>query len=329
MKTILVTGGAGYIGSHVVKMLGEAGYEVIVYDDLSTGHEWAVLSGRMVRGNINDTVKLQELLQQYNIDAVIHFAAHIIVPESVGNPLKYYLNNVMGTLNLLNVLKQCKIDKFIFSSTAAVYGIPSIIPVAEETPLSPINPYGRGKAMIEQVLSDLSFSNEIDYVTLRYFNVAGADPAGRIGEGKPDATHLITMALRTAAGLCPHLDVFGTDYPTFDGTCIRDYIHVVDLASAHLKALEYLFNGGKSDVFNCGYGKGYSVLEVITAAKEITGNNFQVNYTGRRPGDPPVLIADCEKIGNILSWQPSHNDLHHIIETAWNWEKTRIARYNG
>ncbi|MCL0063357.1 UDP-glucose 4-epimerase GalE [Peptococcaceae bacterium] len=321
MTKILVTGGAGYIGSHVIKALGEKGYEVITYDNLSTGHRWAVLFGELEVGDILDSKKLKEVFEKHKPDAVMHFAAHIVVPESVKQPLKYYTNNVSGTINLLNVMQEFGVDKFIFSSTAAVYGIPEKIPVSETAPLKPINPYGYGKMVVEQILKDLSRAKDFNYISLRYFNVAGADFEARIGEGKEDATHLITMCVRTALGIRDVLNIYGTDYPTHDGTGIRDYIHVDDLAEAHILALEYLLNGGTSEVFNCGYSRGFSVKEVVKVAKKVTGVDFPVEYTDRRPGDPPALVADASKIKEKLNWLPKYNDLEYIIKTAWEWEK--------
>ncbi|HHV77641.1 MAG TPA: UDP-glucose 4-epimerase GalE [Syntrophothermus lipocalidus] len=321
---ILVTGGAGYIGSHVVKALGQAGYDVVVYDNLSTGHEWAVLYGKLIRGDVRDQEALDKVFKQHSIDAVMHFAAHIVVPESVRQPLKYYLNNVTGSLSLLEAMKRNGLRKFIFSSSAAVYGIPDKIPITEENRLDPINPYGQTKAVVEKVLADMAYAQDLDYVALRYFNVAGADPQARIGEGKEDATHIITMCVRTAAGLRPCLEIFGTDYPTPDGTCIRDYIHVDDLAHAHLLALEHLLAGGKSRVYNCGYSRGYSVLQVVEAAKKVTGVDFPVKYSGRREGDPPALVADATKLQAELGFTPRYDNLDHIIETAWRWEQKRI-----
>lgn len=326
MAKVLVTGGAGYIGSHVVKALGERGYRVLTYDSLISGHPWAVLYGDLVVGDLLDAGKLEEVVRDFRPDAVMHFAAHIVVPESVAQPLKYYINNVQGTLNLLACMQRCGVDKLIFSSSAAVYGIPEHIPVPEEAPLRPINPYGHSKAMVERILQDLAAAGGITYVSLRYFNVAGADLDGRIGEGKEDATHLITLATRAAAGRRPYLSVYGTDYPTPDGTCIRDYIHVEDLAAAHVLALEYLLAGGQSEVLNCGYGRGYSVLEVIAAAKKVTGVDFPVRYEGRRPGDPPVLVADAKKIRERLGWVPAYDDLERIIYSAWQWERKRNCR---
>lgn len=324
MTKILVTGGAGYIGSHVIKALGEKGYEVITYDNLSTGHRWAVLFGELEVGDILDSKKLKEVFEKHKPNAVMHFAAHIVVPESVKQPLKYYTNNVSGTINLLNVMQEFGVDKFIFSSTAAVYGIPEKIPVSETAPLKPINPYGYGKMVVEQILKDLSRAKGFNYISLRYFNVAGADFEARIGEGKEDATHLITMCVRTALGIRDVLNIYGTDYPTHDGTGIRDYIHVDDLAEAHILALEYLLNGGTSEVFNCGYSRGFSVKEVVKAAKKVTGVDFPVEYTDRRPGDPPALVADASKIKEKLNWLPKYNDLEYIIKTAWEWEKKKV-----
>ncbi|WP_287190158.1 UDP-glucose 4-epimerase GalE [Syntrophothermus sp.] len=321
---ILVTGGAGYIGSHVVKALGQAGYDVVVYDNLSTGHEWAVLYGKLIRGDVRDQEALDKVFKQHSIDAVMHFAAHIVVPESVRQPLKYYLNNVTGSLSLLEAMKRNGLRKFIFSSSAAVYGIPDKIPITEENRLDPINPYGQTKAVVEKVLADMAYAQDLDYVALRYFNVAGADPQARIGEGKEDATHIITMCVRTAAGLRPCLEIFGTDYPTPDGTCIRDYIHVDDLAQAHLLALEHLLAGGKSRVYNCGYSRGYSVLQVVEAAKKVTGVDFPVKYSGRREGDPPALVAGATKLQAELGFTPRYDNLDYIIETAWRWEQKRI-----
>jgi UDP-glucose 4-epimerase len=318
---ILVTGGAGYIGSHVVKVLGQRGYEILVYDNLSTGHEWAVLYGRLVKGDLSDKVFLDKIIKEFNPDAIMHFAAFIQVEESVIEPLKYYRNNTVNTLNLLEIMQKNGIKNFIFSSTASVYGIPEKIPVDEDTPINPINPYGSSKAAVEWILNDLSQASDFNYVSLRYFNVAGADPVGRIGQAYKEATHLITRALKTAKGIFDKLQIFGTDYPTTDGTCIRDYIHVDDLAMAHLITLDYLLDKGKSNVFNCGYGYGYSVKEVVEAVKKITHIDFKTEEVGRRPGDPPVLVADSSKLKSELKWKPVHADLEYIIMTAWEWEK--------
>jgi UDP-glucose 4-epimerase len=318
---ILVTGGAGYIGSHVVKQLGEKGYEVLTVDNLSTGHKEAVLYGKLEILDLADKKRLKEVVKDFKPVAVMHFAASIEVAESVKKPLKYYRNNTANTLNLLEVLNEEGINKFIFSSTAAVYGEPKEVPVKETHPLNPINPYGRSKAFVEQILKDLSNANkDFKYVSLRYFNVAGADPEGRIGQSYQNATHLITRALKTAKGEFEKLYIFGTDYPTPDGTAIRDYIHVDDLAEAHILALEYLLKGGESDVFNLGYGHGYSVKEVVETAKKITRIDFPVEETGRREGDPAILVADSTKAKSKLNWQPKYDNLEFIIKTAWKWE---------
>ncbi len=318
---IFVTGGAGYIGSHVVKLLGHHGHNVMVYDNLSTGHEWAVLSGTLVRGDLGDRKFLRETLKEYGPDAVMHFAASIQVEESVREPLKYYRNNVINSINLLETLAELGIGYLIYSSTAATYGAPSTSPVDENTPLSPINPYGMTKVMVEKVLQDLAATCDLRYIALRYFNVAGADPGGQIGQAYKEATHLITRALKTARGEHRKLSVFGTDYPTADGTCVRDYIHVEDLAAAHLLALMYLRENGRSDVMNCGYGHGYSVLDVVNMAKKVTGVDFPVELTGRRPGDPPELVADSSKLKQFTGWSPLYDDLSFIVDTAWKWEQ--------
>ncbi len=318
---ILVTGGAGYIGSHVVALLGSQGHEVVVYDNLSSGHDWAILSGSLVKGDLEDVPLLRTVISSGNFDAVMHFAAFVVVDESVRDPLKYYRNNYSNALNLIETCRECGLNRFIFSSTAAVYGEPEVGVVTEETPFAPINPYGESKAMVERTLRDIAASSEFRFVSLRYFNVAGADSEGRIGQAKQDATHLITVSLRTALGLRPELRIFGTDYDTPDGTCVRDYIHVEDLADAHLRALDYLGQGGVSRTFNCGYGHGYSVREVVQQVKKVTGVDFRTVETDRRPGDPPSLIADSARLKTELGWAPESDDLAHIIKTAWKWEK--------
>lgn len=318
---ILVTGGAGYIGSHVVKALGLKGDEILVYDNLSTGHEWAILYGRLVKGDLSDTNYLDTVIREFKPEAIMHFAALIQVEESVREPLKYYRNNIFNTLNLLEVMERNKIKNLVFSSTAAVYGIPRDIPINEDSPLNPINPYGSSKATVERILGDLSNASDFRYISLRYFNVAGADPEARIGQAYGQSTHLITRALKAAKGEFDRLQIFGTDYPTPDGTCIRDYIHVDDLANAHSLTLKYLLEKGTSRVFNCGYGFGYSVREVVNAVKEVTGRNFTVEETERRKGDPPILVADSSRLKRELKWKPMHADLEYIIKTAWEWEK--------
>lgn len=319
---VLVTGGAGYIGSHVVKELGEGGHEILVYDNLSRGNKWAVLAGDLVTADLADKEMLGSVMGRFRPEAIMHFAASIVVPESVTDPLKYYRNNNANTLNLIEVAEEQNINNFIFSSTAAVYGLPDRMPVNEDCPMAPINPYGSSKMMTEYILRDLARAKkDFHYVALRYFNVAGADGKCRIGQKYPESTHLITRALKTAKGEFDRLQVFGADYPTSDGTCIRDYIHVDDLARAHILALDYLREGGGSDIFNCGYGHGYSVREVVHVSKQVTGVDFQVEETGRRQGDPAILIADNTKIRNVFGWTPRHDDLSYIINTAWEWEK--------
>jgi UDP-glucose 4-epimerase len=318
---VMIIGGAGYIGSHVVKLLGEKGHNVLVYDNLSTGHEWAVLYGDLVVGDLADKAKLADTVTGFMPDAVMHFAAHIRVEESVQKPLKYYRNNTVNALNLIEAMMTARASKLIFSSTAAVYGIPDSTPVNEDAPIRPINPYGMSKAMVERMLQDLSDSADFRYVSLRYFNVAGADPDGKIGQAYEESTHLITRALKTAKGELRKLLVYGTDYDTPDGTCIRDYIHVNDLAAVHIAALDHLIHSGQSRVFNCGYGHGYSVREIIRSAKKITGIDFQTEDADRRPGDSPGIVADNARVKRELNWKPRYDDIDFIIRTAWEWER--------
>jgi UDP-glucose 4-epimerase len=320
-KPVLVTGGAGYIGSHVVRQLGAAGYPVIVLDNLSTGFRQAVLHGELVEGNSGDVELAGRLIREHGIEAVLHFAAHIVVPESVAEPLKYYGNNTCNTRNLLQACHENGVKRFIFSSTAAVYGIPAGASASEDSPLAPINPYGLSKLMSEWMLRDLAAAGKLRYVVLRYFNVAGADPEGRIGEEHDPETHLIRLAVQTALGLRPEINLYGTDYPTHDGTCVRDYIHVEDLAAAHILALNYLERGGESQTLNCGYGHGYSVREVLDTVQKVSGVKLNVREEPRRAGDPPVLIAKAERIRGVLNWQPKHDDLEFIVKTALAWEK--------
>lgn len=324
---IFVTGGAGYIGSHVVSLLGRQGHNVLVYDNLSTGHEWAVLSGKLVKGDLGDKELLAGTMREYMPDAVMHFAASIQVEESVREPLIYYRNNVINTINLLEAATDLDIRYFIYSSSAATYGAPDAAgPIGEDAPLEPINPYGATKAMIEKVLEGLGAARDFRYIALRYFNVAGADPQGLIGQAYREATHLITRALKVALGEYEMLSVFGTDYPTPDGTCIRDYIHVEDLAGAHLLALMYLRQTGDSGVMNCGYGHGYSVLDVVKAVKKVTGVDIAVRMTDRRAGDPPSLVANSSRLKRLTGWLPLYDDLEFIIETAWKWEQKMAKR---
>ena len=320
---VLVTGGAGYIGSHVVKLLGEKGYEIAIIDNLSSGKKENVLFGKLYEIDLKEEKAVEEILKEFKPDVVMHFAAYIVVPESVAHPLKYYQNNVGNTIKLLSAMRKAEVNNLIFSSSAAVYGIPKEVPITEEAELSPINPYGETKVMIEKILRDMSKVGEINYISLRYFNVAGADPEGKIGPNYNQPTHLIIRALKTAKGEIPYLEIYGTDYPTPDGTCIRDYIHVMDLAEAHILAMEYLLSEKKSLILNCGYGKGFSVREVINTVKKVTGRNFEVIETKRRPGDPPILIADNKKIKEYLKWKPKYDSLEIIIKHAWQWELKR------
>ncbi len=318
---IFVTGGAGYIGSHVVKLLGETGHDIFVLDNLSTGNEWAVLYGKLLKADLADKTIVCDVLDAFRPDAVFHFAASIQVEESVREPLKYYRNNVINTLNLLEAMVETGVAHFIYSSTAATYGIPEKMPIDEAAPLRPINPYGASKVMVEQALKDLALAKDFRYVALRYFNVAGAASDSRIGQAYEEATHLITRSLKVAKGEYGKLLIHGTDYPTPDGTCVRDYIHVEDLALAHLLALHHLMETGVPDIMNCGYGHGFSVREVVEAAKKVTDIDFPVEESARRAGDPPVLIADSTKLRRMTGWEPAHDDLEHIIKTAWEWEK--------
>lgn len=321
---VMVTGGAGYIGSHVVKALGEKGFDVLVYDNLSSGNKWAVLYGDLVTADLSDTAALSRIFQGFRPQAVMHFAGSIVVPESVTDPLKYYKNNTLNTINLLNAMREFNVSNFIFSSTAAVYGISENSSVTEDLPLGPINPYGTSKMMTELILKDMANAyRDFRYVSLRYFNVAGADKDLRIGQAYRESTHLITRALKTAKREFERLEIFGTDYPTPDGTCVRDFIHVDDLSDIHLVALEFLLKGGGNQVLNAGYGHGYSVKEVVKMTKKVTGIDYKVDLAGRRDGDPPVLIADVSKLKKTLAWAPRYDDLEYIIKTAWLWEKER------
>ncbi|AFY78423.1 UDP-glucose-4-epimerase [Pleurocapsa sp. PCC 7327] len=324
-KKILVTGGAGYIGSHTVYQLGKFGYDVVVYDNLSTGSVSAVTTGELIVGGLENKKFLSHIFAKHQFDAVIHFAASISVPESVAQPLDYYTNNTCNTLNLLQCCQTYGVDKFIFSSTAATYGEPKENPVTENSPTEPMNPYGRSKLMSEQIIRDYSRASGLKYVILRYFNVAGADTNGQIGQSAKKAEHLIKVACDAALGRRHCVKVFGTDFPTPDGTGIRDYIHVEDLARAHIDALRYLEVGGDSQIFNCGYGRGYSVREVIDKVKEISGVDFSVIATTRRAGDPACVVACADKIRQMLGWEPKFNSLDTIVRTALNWEKKLIT----
>lgn len=321
-EPVLVTGGAGYIGSHIVRDLGERGFRPVVLDNLSSGHARAVLYGELIRGDVGDGELLAATLRKYSIRSVMHFAAFIQVGESVRQPLKYYENNSFNCLRLVKACLENGVENFIFSSTAAVYGMPKKVPVDEKAPLLPINPYGGSKLVSEMILRDAAAANPgFRYVALRYFNAAGADRQARLGQDYRQPTHLLTLALKTALGRFPKLEVFGTDYPTPDGTAIRDYIHVDDLASAHLLALEFLKTARQSRVYNCGYGIGHSVLDVIAAAKRVTGIDFPVVHAARRAGDPAALVADAGLIHRELGWKPDVPHLDEIVASAWNWEK--------
>jgi UDP-glucose 4-epimerase len=322
---ILVTGGAGYIGSHTVRQLGESGYDVVVYDNLSTGSAAAVIHGELIAASLENQTLLNKIFAQHRFDAVLHFAASLSVPESVAEPLNYYANNTRNTLNLLQCCQTFGVKKFIFSSTAAVYGQPEVNPVTELSPTQPMNPYGNSKLMSERMIQDFAQASGCKYVILRYFNVAGADPTGQLGQSAKKAEHLIKVACDAALGRSPSVSIFGTDFATPDGSGIRDYIHVEDLAIAHVDALRYLEAGNESQIFNCGYGQGYSVREVLEMVKNISGVDFPVLELTRRAGDPACVIAGVDKIRSILGWEPKYNSLETIVTTALNWEKKLIA----
>lgn len=324
---VLVTGGCGYIGSHVVRQLSEAGLRVVVYDNLSTGFRDALLNGEeLIEADLADRDALEEAFRHYRFKTVLHFAAAIVAPESVAQPLKYYGNNSRNTLGLLDSCVRFGVEHFIFSSTAAVYGFPEGGAASEATPVAPINPYGTSKLVSEWMLRDVATAHGLRYVALRYFNVAGADPQARMGQRTPEATHLIKIACQTALGQRSHTAIYGTDYPTPDGTGVRDYIHVEDLASAHLSALDYLGKGGESTVMNVGYGRGSSVREVLAVVKEVSGVDFSVVEAERRPGDPAALVARAERIGRLTDWRPRHNALKTIVADAWRWESKLAGR---
>ena len=320
--TVLVTGGAGYIGSHMVLALLDAGEQVVVIDNLTTGFRDAVPAGvSFVQGDFGDEVLMRDLIGQHGVDAIAHFAAKIVVPESVSHPLDYYLNNTAKARSLIQAAVEGGVGAFIFSSTAAVYGETGNEPVTEETPLAPVSPYGRSKLMVEWMLADAAAAHGLRYVTLRYFNVAGADPAGRSGQSTRDATHLIKVAVQAALGRRSALSVYGTDYPTPDGTCLRDYIQVTDLVQAHMDALRYLRSGGESLTCNCGYKRGYSVREVVHVVKAVSGVDFPVQEVARRPGDPAAIVADNGRIKAALGWTPKHDNLEEIVGQALAWER--------
>ena len=320
--TILVTGGAGYIGSHMVHALVEAGERVVVLDNLSTGFKWAIAPGvSLITGETGDEALVARLIAEHGVSAIIHFAASIVVPDSVSNPLGYYRNNTVNSRALIECAVKGGVKQFIFSSTAAVYGNPAKVPIAEDDAVAPMSPYGSSKLMTEIMLRDTGIAHGLDYVILRYFNVAGADPKLRTGQSAKGATHLIKVAVETALGKRAKMDVFGTDYPTPDGTCIRDYIHVTDLVCAHRDALAYLRSGGGPMTLNCGYGHGFSVLDVIDTVKRISGVDFRVDRTGPRPGDPAQIVAKSDRARELLGWQPQFDDLATIVTHALAWER--------
>ena len=324
--TILVTGGAGYIGSHTVYALKKSGYKVIVLDNLVYGHRdlvESVLKVELIEGDTSDRQLLDELFSSRDITAVMHFSAYAYVGESVKDPAKYYRNNVIGTLVLLEAMLAASVKQFVFSSTCATYGVPKTVPIPEDHPQNPINPYGESKLMVEKILSDFNNAYDLRSVRFRYFNAAGADPSGLLGEDHNPETHLIPLVLQTALGKRESISIFGTDYPTSDGTCVRDYIHVNDLADAHVLGLEYLLKGGDSAVFNLGNGNGFSVKEVIQAAEQVTGKNIKAIECDRRPGDPPALIGTSGRARQILGWEPKYSNIQDIIAHAWNWHQKR------
>jgi UDP-glucose 4-epimerase len=327
-STVLVTGGAGYIGSHAVLALKQAGYQVIVLDNLVYGHRdlvETVLKVELIVGDTNDRALMDQIFSAHPIDAVMHFAAYAYVGESVSAPEKYYRNNVVGTLTLLEAMVAASIKTFVFSSTCATYGVPSVLPISEDLPQNPINPYGMTKLMVERILADFDVAYGLKSVCFRYFNAAGAHPEGLLGEDHNPETHLIPLVLQAALGQRPAVSILGTDYPTPDGTCIRDYIHVADLATAHVLGLEYLLQGGASERINLGNGNGFSVRDVIETARQVTGREIPVIEGDRRPGDPPVLVGSGEKARQLLGWQPQYPGLQDIVSHAWNWHVKRHA----
>lgn len=325
--TVLVTGGAGYIGSHAVWDLVDAGEKVVVLDNLSTGFNWAVSpEAELVEGDIGDAALVGRLIAERGVDAIVHFAGSVVVPESVADPLGYYLNNTVRSRTLIECAVKGGVPRFVFSSTAAVYGMTGDAPVAEDAAKQPISPYGRSKLMTEMMLADAAAAHDIRFVALRYFNVAGSDPKGRTGQSTKGATHLIKVAAEAALGKRGGIEVFGTDYPTPDGTGVRDFIHVSDLSRAHLAALSYLQGGGDSLIANCGYGHGYSVLQVIAAVERVSGAKLNVTYGPRRPGDPASVVSDPSLIRRSFDWSPEHDDLDFIVKTALSWEDSLDRR---
>jgi UDP-arabinose 4-epimerase len=325
-KTVLVTGGAGYVGSHACKRLAADGYQPVTFDNFSTGHRWAVRWGPLVEGDIGDRAAVIEALERYRPVAVMHFSALALVEESVRNPSIYFRNNVAATLTLLEAMRACGLDKFVFSSSCAIYGVPSHVPIAEDAPKAPINPYGASKLMVERMLADFAPAYGLNSVALRYFNAAGADPDGEIGEDHNPETHLIPRVLDVALGRAEAAMIFGDDYDTPDGTCVRDYIHVRDLADAHLKALDYLLGGGGTAFLNLGTGHGYSVRQVVETVRKVTGRDFAVRRMPRRSGDPAALVADAAAAERTLAWRPQHSAIERLIEDAWHWHRRHFGQ---
>ncbi len=324
-KTVLVTGGAGYIGSHAAFALLDSGYQVVVVDDLSSGRRQAVPTGAaFIQADVGDSVAVGEAIRRFDVSAVMHFAGSIVVPESVEKPLDYYRNNTVNSHALLGACVATGVRVFLFSSTAAVYGAPDVTPITESAPPNPLNPYGASKLMTERMLADAAAAHGLRYACLRYFNVSGADPAGRAGQSSRFATHLIKVACQTALGSRPRMSVFGDDYPTMDGTCIRDYIHVTDLAAAHVQTLAYLLDGGESFIANCGYGRGYSVKQILETIERVIGRSLPVDIEGRRAGDSPELVADSTLLRQTVGWAPVHDDLEGIIRSALRWEEALL-----
>ncbi len=325
MSNILVVGGGGFIGSHMVQMLGRSGHDVRVLDNFSTGYRDAIGGAKLIEGDLGDESLLDELFRQHPVDAVMHFAAHIEVGESVRLPSKYYRNNFVNTLHLLDAMHRNGVRRFIFSSTAAVYGMPQTVPIPEDHPLRPINAYGRSKLAVEEMLADYQVANQLNYATLRYFNAAGADPQARLGERHEPESHLIPLVLQAASGQRESIAIFGQDYPTPDGTCIRDYVHVEDLCAAHELALQRLLKDEPGGIYNLGNGQGFSVREVIDVVREVTGRHFAVVEADRRAGDPARLVADSSKAMRELGWNPRFADLHSMVAHAWAWEQKQVA----
>ncbi len=325
---VLVVGGAGYIGSHAVRLLARSGHDVWVYDNLCDGHPQAVPEGRLIDGQLSDRPRLVAAMREHEIDAVMHFAAFASVGESVVDPAKYYQNNIVGTLNLLEAMREAGVTRLVFSSTTATYGVPERIPITEEEPQRPINPYGFSKLVIEQAMADYALAYELGYAALRYFNASGASPDGDLGEDHDPETHLIPLVLQVALGQRSHITIFGDDYPTPDGTCIRDYVHVDDLATAHLAALERL-EPGNGIKLNLGTGRGYSVQEVVDACRRVTGHEIPAKMGSRRAGDPPELVADSSKAQKQLAWRPKYNDIDSIVATAWKWHSSHPHGYRS